>query len=230
MSVKVHETVMDWVTEELKSGKLNIGDHLPSERALSETLGVSRSSLREALRVLESLGTISTATGSGPRSGTIITASPSQALSLSLTLQLATKQAAHKDVFEARQLLEGWSALHSSPKRGDWEAAEKLLNTMDDPSLSIEQFLKLDAEFHVVLSHSAENPLISTLMDALRSSVYEHTLNRSLALPDWAKTAARLQKEHRAILQAFRSGEAELAAQLIHQHITGYYQETDESD
>ncbi|OKX85370.1 FadR/GntR family transcriptional regulator [Corynebacterium glutamicum] len=226
MSVKAHESVMDWVTEELRSGRLKLGDHLPSERSLSETLGVSRSSLREALRVLEALGTISTATGSGPRSGTIITAAPGQALSLSVTLQLITDQVSHHDIYETRQLLEGWAALHSSAERGDWDVAEALLEKMDDLSLPLEDFLRFDAEFHVVISKGAENPLISTLMEALRLSVADHTVARARALPDWPATSARLQKEHRAILAALRAGESTLAATLIKEHIEGYYQET----
>ena len=224
--MKAHETVMNWVTEELKSGRLGIGDHLPSERALAETLGVSRSSLREALRVLEALGSISSATGSGPRSGTIITAVPEQALSLSLTLQLATSQVGHHDVFEARLLLEGWAARHSLPERGDWDSAEKLLTIMDDPELPLEEFLNLDAQFHAMLSRAASNPLISTLVDALRTSVADHTVARAQTLPDWRATATRLQAEHRAILAAMREHRAEAAAELLHRHITGYYEET----
>lgn len=225
-AMKAHETVMNWVTEELKSGRLSIGDHLPSERALAETLGVSRSSLREALRVLEALGTISSSTGSGPRSGTIVTAVPEQALSLSLTLQLATSQVGHHDIFETRHLLEGWAALHSDPERGDWSTAERLLGIMDDPALPLEEFLKMDAQFHVILSQSASNPLISTLMDALRSSVADHTVARAHSLPDWPTTAARLQSEHRVILAALREGRREEAVELIRKHITGYYEET----
>lgn len=224
--MKAHETVMAWVTAELQSGRLSIGDHLPSERALAETLGVSRSSLREALRVLEALGTISSSTGSGPRSGTVITAAPEQALSLSLTLQLATSQVGHSDVYEARQLLEGWSARHSDPARGDWVAAGRLLDLMDDPELPVAEFLAFDAQFHVVLSAAAANPLISTLMNALRSSVAEHTLARARALPDWSATAARLQAEHRQLLGALRAGRREEAAGLLQRHITGYYEET----
>lgn len=224
--MKAHETVMDWVTAELKSQRLSIGDHLPSERALAETLGVSRSSLREALRVLEALGTISSSTGSGPRSGTIITAAPEQALSLSLSLQLATSQVGHSDVYEARQLLEGWAALHSSPQRGQWDTAERLLEKMDDPALGLEEFLNLDAQFHVILSKAADNPLISTLMDALRNSVADHTVARARALPDWPQTSARLQREHRKILAALRSGLRSEAAELIRKHIAGYYEET----
>lgn len=217
---------MNWVTEELQSGRLSIGDHLPSERALAETLGVSRSSLREALRVLEALGSISSATGSGPRAGTIITAAPEQALALSLTLQLATSQVGHNDVYETRLLLERWAARRSSPDRGDWDAAEKLLDVMDDPELPLGEFLTLDAQFHVILTRSASNPLISTLMDALRSSVADHTVALAQALPDWPTTAVRLQVEHRGILAAMRAGRGEEAARLIGEHITGYYEET----
>ncbi len=79
--MKAHEVVMTWVTDELSSGRLRIGDRLPGERALAETLGVSRASLREALRVLEALGAIRSSTGSGPNAGTIVTAAPEQALS-----------------------------------------------------------------------------------------------------------------------------------------------------
>lgn len=225
--MKAHETVMNWVTGELQSGRLSIGDHLPGERTLAETLGVSRSSIREALRVLEALGTISSATGSGPRSGTIITAAPEQALSLSLTLQLATHQVGHHDIYEARQMLEGWAARRSSPENGDWGAAEKLLAIMDDPALPIEEFLIFDAQFHVLLSRSAANPLISTLMEAMRTSVAEHTVARARALPHWPTTVARLQSEHRAILSALREGRREVAATLIHEHIMGYYEETE---
>lgn len=226
--MKAHETVMNWVTGELQSGRLSIGDHLPSERTLAETLGVSRSSIREALRVLEALGSVSSATGSGPQSGTIITSAPEQALSLTLTLQLATNQVGHHDVFEARQLLEGWAARRSSPDNGDWDAADNLLTIMDDPALPIEEFLTLDAKFHVLLSKSASNPLISALMEALRSSVAEHTVDRARALRDWPTTATRLQSEHRAILTALREGQREHAITLIDQHITGYYEETQE--
>lgn len=217
---------MNWVTRELSSGRLRIGDHLPSERALAETLQVSRSSLREALKVLEALGTIQAATGSGPRSGTVVTAAPEQALALALNLQLATSHVEHSHVYEMRLLLETWAAEHSDPDRGDWESAEQLLNLMDDPAATVAEFLRLDAEFHVIVSRTAGNPLISTLMDALRTSIADHTLARAQALPDWERTAIRLRSEHHAIFDALRRGDREAAADLVRQHIRGYYTET----
>lgn len=160
---------MQWVTDELSAGRLSIGDHLPSERALAETLKVSRGSIREALRVLEALGSIRSSTGSGPRAGTVITAAPEQALSLALNLQLATSQVEHPHVFEMRLLLEDWAVRNAGPEHADpqhpvWMKAEKLLDMMDDPALPVADFLNLDAQFHVALSHAANNPLASTLM------------------------------------------------------------------
>lgn len=224
--MKAHEAVMNWVTRELTSGRLRIGDHLPSERALAETLQVSRSSLREALKVLEALGTIQAATGSGPRSGTVVTAAPEQALALALNLQLATSHVEHSHVYEVRLLLETWGAEHSDPDRVDWDSAERLLQLMDDVGTPVADFLHLDAEFHVTVSRAAGNPLISTLMDALRTSIADHTLARAQALPDWETTAARLRSEHHAIFDALRRGDRMAAAELMRQHIRGYYLET----
>lgn len=224
--MRVHETVMQWVTEELASGRLHIGDHLPGERTLAETLGVSRNSLREALRILEALGTLHTSTGTGPRSGTIVTAAPEQALSLSLSLQLATRQVEPQDVLQVRLLLEAWAANHSDPARGDWAQPEWILDRMDDETLEVAEFLRLDAEFHVLASRAADNPLISTLMDALRIAIFDHTLSRAQRLPDWGATSARLRREHRGILDALRHGRGEEAADLLETHIRGYYQET----
>lgn len=224
--MKAHETVMAWVTEELRSGRLRIGDHLPGERALAETLQVSRGSLREALRVLEALGTIRTSTGSGPRSGTVVTAAPEQALTLALNLQLATSHVQHSDVYEVRLLLETWAAAHADHDGAEWGDAERVLTLMDEPGLPVPEFLQLDAEFHIALSRSAGNPLISTLMDALRTAIADHTLARARSLPDWERTAIRLRAEHRAIFESFRDGDAARATEQLRAHIRGYYEET----
>ncbi|WP_425843734.1 FadR/GntR family transcriptional regulator [Agrococcus sp. TSP3-2-1] len=227
--MKTHERVMAWVTEELQSGRLSIGDHLPGERALAEALGISRGSLREALRVLEALGTIRTSTGSGPRSGTILTAAPEQALALALSMQLATRHVEHRHIYEARLLLESWSAEHAELGERDLAAAEALLDRMDDPELAVPDFLELDAEFHVTIARAAHNPLLSTLMDALRTSIADHTRERAEALPDWKATAVRLRSEHRGILERLRANDRDGAAERIQAHIRGYYRETSQS-
>lgn len=220
---------MRWVVDELRAGRLSIGDRLPSERTLSETLGVSRSSLREALRILESLGAISSATGSGPNSGTVITASPERALATALDLQLATRHVRPAHVYELRLLLETAATRGSHAAEVDWGAVDALLDAMDAPGLSANEFLRLDAQFHVELSQGSGNPLLAALMSALRSSIEEHTASRANSLPDWPATAERLRGEHRRIGEALRAGKSDEASDLLLEHIRRYYEQTSAS-
>lgn len=226
----MHEIVMDWVREELSSGRLTVGDHLPSERALAEKLRVSRGSLREALRVLEALGTIRSSTGSGPSSGTILTAAPEQALTLSLRLQLATSHIDYQHLCEVRVLIERWAAEHADGERGEWNEVERLLDLMDQSTLTPVEFLELDAQFHETLSRSAGNPLVSTLMGALRQSISEHTIARVQSDVEWQEIVVTLREEHRGVYEALRAGENTRAADLLVKHIHGFYVRSGVSD
>ncbi|MBL3701060.1 FadR/GntR family transcriptional regulator [Leucobacter luti] len=228
--MKTHEVVIAWVTGELASGRLSVGDRLPGERALAETLAVSRSSLREALRVLEALGTVTSATGSGPRAGTIISADPGQALGLALTLQLATSHVEYRDIYEVRVLLETWAAQHSEAARLDVTAAERLLLAMADPALSPREFIALDAEFHAVLAGSAANPLVGTLVDAMRRSIEDHATALAEAMPGWPALTARLRAEHATILEHLRRGDRAAAVALIRAHIEGFSRDSAAAD
>ncbi|HEY8589478.1 MAG TPA: GntR family transcriptional regulator, partial [Naasia sp.] len=89
MAGRAWETVIDRVERDLASGALRVGDHLPSERTLAADLGVGRSSVREAVRVLEVLGLVRTATGSGPSAGAIVVSKPDGAMSVLMRLQVA---------------------------------------------------------------------------------------------------------------------------------------------
>ena len=63
-------------------------------------------------------------------------------------------------------------------------------------------------------------------MDALRTSIADHTRERAEALPDWPSTAVRLRSEHRGILERLRANDRDGAAERIQAHIRGYYRET----
>ncbi|WP_438803621.1 FadR/GntR family transcriptional regulator [Microbacterium hominis] len=78
-SPRAWQTVLTKIEDDLLEGRLAPGDRLPGERDLAASLGVGRSSVREALRVLEVMGLIRTATGSGPNAGAIITTTPTVA-------------------------------------------------------------------------------------------------------------------------------------------------------
>ncbi|WP_432937700.1 FadR/GntR family transcriptional regulator [Kribbella sp. CA-253562] len=108
--MKNYELVLQQVEADLAAGRLRLGGRLPGERALAEQLGISRPSVREAVRVLEALGVVRTATGSGPEAGAVIVAEPSAPLTALLRLHLATSHLPMHDIVQTRVLLESWSA------------------------------------------------------------------------------------------------------------------------
>ncbi|MEU4192154.1 FCD domain-containing protein [Kribbella sp. NPDC026611] len=225
--MKNYELVLHRVEADLAAGRLRIGGRLPGERALAEQLGISRPSVREAVRVLEAMGVVRTATGSGPEAGAVIVAEPVSPLTAVLRLHLATNHLPIGDVVQTRILLESWSAREAAgraPAPGSLKVAEDLLEQMDALGLSPEAFHLLDAEFHVALSGLAGNVLIAAVMASLRSAIHEYVLAAVPNLPDWEATAVGLRAEHRAILAAVRGGEPERAAGLVAAHIRGFYQ------
>jgi GntR family transcriptional repressor for pyruvate dehydrogenase complex len=219
--------VLNWVETELAAHRLVLGDRLPAERALAADLGVSRTATREALKVLEAMGVVRSGVGSGPNAGTIVVAEPGAALGSTLRLHLATDHLSAADVVETRVLLETWAAGHARADAPELDQADRLIERMDAPGLSVERFLVLDAAFHVALTTAAGNPLIGAMMAALRDSIEGYTLSLTGKLPDWAATSARLRREHRSILAAIRAGEHASTDALLRAHIEGYFHEAE---
>lgn len=225
------QTVLRSVESDLLSGALKPGDRLPGERALATNLGVGRSSVREALRVLEVLGLIRTATGSGPSSGAIIVSTPRGGMSALLRLQVAASGFAVDDIVDTRLVLEASVAAALARRAADGTVvdlaeSDALLDAMEDPALSPEEFLALDARFHASLAEAEGNQVVVATMAGLRDSIESYVVAGVPTLPSWPRTAARLMSEHRAILAAVRSGDAERARATVHDHIAGYYTET----
>ncbi|MEO7122789.1 MAG: FCD domain-containing protein [Lacisediminihabitans sp.] len=220
--------VLDSIESRLLSGELGPGDHLPPERALASELGVGRSSVREALRVLEVFGLIRTQTGSGPQSGAIIIASPSSAIGALMRMQVAARGFQVADIVRTRLLLET-AVVRDLAERSDaidLADAAKLLDAMEAPQLTPEEFLALDAQFHLSLAEASENQVVATMMTGLRSSIEGYVLEGAAGLPDWDATADRLRAEHRTILMAIIAGDRDAATLHTNNHISGYYAET----
>lgn len=216
--------VLEHIERDLLDGRLGPGDRLPSERDLSADLGVGRSSVREALRVLEVMGLIRTSTGSGPQAGAIVIATPNGGMSTLLRLQVAAHGFPLDDVVKTRLVLEDAvvAALASASDR-DTTVARRVLAAMDDETLTASEFLALDAQLHLALAESSGNTVIAATMAGLRTAIESYVVAGSEAIDDWQGMSARLRAEHHAIVDAIDRGEADAARSLVHQHITGYY-------
>lgn len=216
--------VLEKIESDLLEGRLGPGDRLQPERELATTLGVGRSSVREALRVLEVMGLIRTGTGSGPTAGAIVTATPHGGLGQLLRLQVAAQGFPIPDVYETRLLLEEWAVAHLAGQRDvDLAEAHATLDAMEADGLSAEDFLALDTQFHLRLTDAAGNIVVAATMAGLRTTIESYIRAGAERIPDWNATSTRLREEHAGVLAAIEAGDAERAQSLLRAHITGYY-------
>ncbi|WP_378144959.1 FadR/GntR family transcriptional regulator [Cnuibacter sp. UC19_7] len=244
VEARAWQTVLDRIESDLLTGALSPGDHLPAERTLAADLGVGRSSVREALRVLEVMGLIRTQTGSGPQSGAIIIARPSGAMSALLRLQVAARGFAVDDIVATRLVLESAVSTQlatriraaaierpgdgSAPSAPDLVEVHELLAAMDEPDIADApaEFLPLDQAFHLALAAASGNQVIAATMAGLRASIEAYVLEGASFLPDWATTSRRLRAEHHAVVEAITAGDAASAESRMRDHIETYHSET----
>ncbi|MEV1044088.1 FCD domain-containing protein [Streptomyces sp. NPDC049916] len=222
---RTHELVLRSIEERVFAGELRAGDRLPPERELAPVLGVSRSALREALRVLETVGVLAAQPGRGPDAGARIVRNPDDALGRLLRLHFALGSYSLQDVLEARVVLERSSveaAARHAPAE-DLDEAARLVSGMAEPGIGVDAFNDLDTRFHVLLARSSGNALTSTLTSAVRESVRPLILRALEAAEDWPATAQALNAEHRSLLALVREGEGGPASELVERHIRGLH-------
>lgn len=223
--MRTHQLVLQWIEGQLSEGGLAVGGRLPAERTLAEQLQVSRTSVREAIRILEAMGVVRAGVGSGPEAGTVVISDPTAALGSALRLHVATQHLPVSDIVQTRVLLESWAASHARPDSPELAGAGRLLDEMDAENMAVDDFLALDVRFHLALADAAGNTVVSAMMGSLRESIQGYASQLTANLPDWEATAQRLRAEHRGILDAIRKDDGGLAAELVAAHIEGYYRE-----
>jgi GntR family transcriptional regulator, transcriptional repressor for pyruvate dehydrogenase complex len=225
--VRTHDIVLHHVEDELRAGRLRIGDKLPPERALAEQLGLSRASAREAIRVLEAMGVVRTSPGSGPLAGALVVADTVIGISSAIRLHLASSHLPIDDVVQTRVLLESWGVAEAAARQDVdlLRSAEAVLETMERPGTTVAEFHLLDTEFHTRLARATGNEVVATMMSALRRAIHSYIADAATSLPDWTASARKLRREHRAIMAAVRDGDGERAAALVVRHIEGFYRD-----
>ena len=218
------QIVLEKIENDLLEGRLGPGDRLPAERELAGNLGVGRSSVREALRVLEVMGLIRTGTGSGPASGAIIVAAPTGGMQALLRLQVAAQGFPLHDVVRTRLALEEAvvDTLARDPDRSIRES-RRVMAAMAATDLTPGEFLALDAQLHLSLAEASGNVVMSAIMAGLRTSIESYVRRGADNIDDWDATAARLRDEHAEILAAVDDGDPARARRLVNEHISGYY-------
>lgn len=226
-AARTYQTVLRRIEDDLAAGRLSVGGRLPGERQLAVRYEVSRSSIREAIRVLEAMGMVRTAAGSGPEAGAVIISDPAAPIGSALRWHLASHHLPVADLVDSRVLIEAWAvAAAARQAAAPLQPLVELLDRMDRPGLSSAEFLTLDTRFHVALAELAGNVVVTVVMTAMREAIEQYVTAAVADRDDWDALAGRLRAEHRGVLDAVRDGDGALAARRVTDHIQGFYATT----
>jgi DNA-binding FadR family transcriptional regulator len=215
---KAHEQVADQLRALILDGEFPIGGRLPSESALAQQLGVSRATVREALRTLTAQNLIRTIKGRG--GGSYVTRPTvdhvSEYLTANIRLLTHARDVSLDELIEARLLLEVPASRLAATRRreGDLERLERLIP--EDPrALSTEDRAATDTAFHSAVHECCDNTLL-TLAIAPVLVILRQFMPRSSLPPSYF---IAVNEHHRRIAAAIRAGDPELTAQEMHDHV-----------
>ena len=224
---RISEVIVDQVRLLIRQGQLSAGDRLPSERELCDRFGVSRVTVREALRVLEANGLVEIRVGA--RGGAFVTAPSSRLVGEGIAdlITLATLSAV--EVTEARMVFElGIVPLvceRSTP--GDISDLYEICDRSGAALEGDDYPLELSAEWHTRYAQAAHNRAIAMLVESLHGPLL-HSLER-------AREAAPLHgrrgvEEHRLLVDAIADRDAARATEIMGAHLSRTAERLAESD
>jgi GntR family transcriptional repressor for pyruvate dehydrogenase complex len=212
-STRIYEEIVRQIKALVQEGRLKSGDRLPPERDLAESFKVSRASVREALRTLESLGLIEIR----PGEGTFVREISVEALIEPLALVILSQREAVGELFEARRLLEPAIAALAA-RRASREEVHEMERILDEQAKEVEAGrtgLAQDAAFHAAIAGSAHNRAITRIVNALMDLLAQ-SREESLQTPG---RPTRSHQDHRRILEAIQRRDGPLAQAAMLDHV-----------
>jgi GntR family transcriptional regulator, transcriptional repressor for pyruvate dehydrogenase complex len=195
------------------SGKVKPGDRLPSERQLAESLGVSRSIVREALKSLGMLSLIRVKAGGGYYLQDV----PSNLLPRSVEWGLLLGERHTEDLVEARGFIEVAVARLAAERRDEKTLIrlQELLTQMKTAHKNPKKFVEADIAFHITLSEASQNSALREILSGMRS-LLDVWIRRVVYAADDLPIRYR---RHLAIFEAIKKGDPEAAADAMADHM-----------
>jgi GntR family transcriptional repressor for pyruvate dehydrogenase complex len=212
-SPRIYEEIVRQIRTLISEGKLKSGDRLPPERDLAERFRVSRASVREALRSLESMGLIEIRLGEG----TFVREISVDSLIEPLALVILTQREAVGELFEARRLLEppiaGLAARRSTKE--EVQEMERILEEQGKEVAAGGTGLAQDAAFHAAIASSTNNRAITRIVHAV-IDLLTQSREESLQI---AGRPTRSHEDHLRILEAIRGRRSAAARRAMLDHV-----------
>jgi GntR family transcriptional regulator, transcriptional repressor for pyruvate dehydrogenase complex len=216
---KLPYQVASAVVEEIVGLDLAAGEPLPTEAELAERFGVSRVSIREALRVLETFGVVRIKPGKN--GGNEVGAIDAEALARTLALFFRMARATYRDLMDARLVIEPFMASRAAARR-DAEQLEELRGLMEREAASTagtREGDRLALAFHELICGASGNPVMDGLGRAIHA-LYGDRLAANLLYDPGCWTTAR--QIHQEIGRAVLAGDGRRAYELMAEHMDDF--------
>lgn len=222
--VRLYQHIVEQVEGAVLRGEISVGQHLPSERELVAQFGASRSTVREALRVLESNGVVRSRPGD-PRGPEVLPFSTA-----GLTKQLT--RLARVDGMTLAELISSRMILDSSANRlaarlrtpeelAGMDAAIEAMRVAT--AGSYEQFGEADVAFHDAVAQAGRNILIQVCNQVVRAAVLSLISGKIAHARHRKALMAESLRHHEEVLEAIRAQDGPLASRISRQNLYDYY-------
>ena len=222
--VRAYERIVEQVEDAMARGELKPGQRLPSERELVTQFAVSRSTVREALRVLASNGVVRSRPGD-PR-GPEVLAFSTNGLAKQMTRLTRSDQLSLAELLAFRMILDGSSNLLAAQLRSPEQLLE-MESTISDMRGAIdagyEAFSEADMAFHDSVARASRNALIQVCVEVVRGVVLSLVSDKIKGSRNGKDLMRRSLRHHEEVLVAVRAGDGHAAARLARQNLYDYY-------
>jgi len=217
---RIFQDVVEQIQEAIIDGQLKVGDRLPAERDLKEMLQTSRSTLREALRVLEQKGLIEIKLGMG--GGAVVKAVTSDLVAESLDLLIRSQQVSLRHIAEFRERVEGDVVVlaTSRMRAADARVLKTLLNEAqqfaDRGSEAVSDFLTADKNIHLYFAKITGNPIYISILKTIHENIRRY-YDEFLVMEEREMNENLQDLEN--VVKAMQSGKAEVAGDIARTHV-----------
>lgn len=213
---RISEIIVEQIRDLMRQGQLKPGDRLPPERDLCERFGVSRVTVREALRMLESSGLVQIRVGA--RGGAFVTAPSSDRVGEGLTDMLTLSAISAADVTEVRMVLEVGIVPIVCERATEQDLAdlEEICARSEAALKSGEYSMQLSLEFHARVAEATHNPAVVMLVESFREPIRMSLEQAREVAPQMGDLGTR---EHERFIDAIRRREPEAATKIMREHL-----------
>jgi DNA-binding FadR family transcriptional regulator len=231
---RIFQDVVEQIQEAIIDGRIKVGDRLPAERELKEMLETSRSTLREALRVLEQKGLIEIKLGMG--GGAVVKAVTPDLVSESLDLLIRSHQVSLRHIAEFRERVEGDVVVLATERmtKEDKTELQGLLDLarkcVDRGIEAVSDFLTADKNLHLFFARKTGNPIYISILKTIHENIRRY-YDEFLVMEELVMRENLQDLENLAT--AAIGGDAHLAGKIARNHIqrfSGYMEMRDRQE